>query len=335
MPPTALRNHPVLGLVGKQVVTFRMLLPTSTKQSDLPTHITARSLLSNPPGTPSTGMLSQGVHAADSTRDYFVPNHPANSHIHATNVTKAIQGVNVNTLPTFHPCLQHSNPLPTLVSITININNFLINHPNQALVGYVVNGLYNGFNIGFFGNHQPTKPKNLKSAGENENGIDAAIDKELAWGHTCGPFRYPSIVDLHCLPIGGIVKKDGSCRLIMDLSQPMGCSINEHISKEEFTVQYSHFDEATELVRRAGRHCLMSKVDIKHAFRLLPVRLEDWKLLGYFWKHCYFIDTRLPFGLRSSPAIFNCFADLTCWVIHHVCHLRSLVHYADELFLSQ
>ena len=97
------------------------------------------------PGTPSTGMLSQGVHAADSTRDYFVPNHPANSRIHTTNVTKAIQGVKVNTLPTLHSCLQHSNPLPTLVSITINIvkfNNFLINHPNQALVGYVVNGLW-------------------------------------------------------------------------------------------------------------------------------------------------------------------------------------------------
>ena len=196
-----------------------------------------------------------------------------------------------------------------------------------------MNGLYNGFNIGFFGNHQPTKPKNLKAAGENENGIDAAIDKELAWGHTCGPFRYLPIVDLQCSPIGGVVKKEWSCRLIMDRSQPKGCSINEHISKEAFTVQYSHFDEATELVCRADRHCLMSKVDIKHAFRVLPVRPEDWKLLGHFWKHCYFIDTRLPFRLRSSPAIFNRFANLTCWVTQHIFHLRSLVHYADDYFL--
>ena len=141
---------------------------------------------------------------------------------------------------------------------------------------------------------------------------------EFPSGHTCGPFRHPPMVDLHCSPIGGIIKKDGSCRLIMDLSQPKGLAINECIKKEDFTVQYSHFDEATELVDRVGSHCLMSKVDIKHAFRLLPVRPEDWKLLGYFWKNFYFIDTRLPFGLRSSPGIFNRFANLTCWIIQNI-----------------
>ena len=69
------------------------------------------------------------------------------------------------------------------------------------------------------------------------------------------------MVDLHCSPIGGIIRKDGSCRLIMDLSQPKGLAISECIKKEDFTVQYSHFDEATELVHRVGSHCLMSKVD--------------------------------------------------------------------------
>ena len=196
-----------------------------------------------------------------------------------------------------------------------------------------MHGLYNGFDIGFTATSHITKPKNLKSAGSNETSVDVAIDKELARDHTSGPFRYSPIVDLHCSPIGGIIKKDGSCRLIMDLSQPKGLSINEGILKEDFTVQYSHFDVATKLVREIGSHCLMSKVDIKHAFRLLPVRPEDWKLLGYFWKNYYFIDNRLPFGLRSSPGIFNRFADLTCWVIQNIFQLMSLVHYADDYFL--
>ena len=42
-----------------------------------------------------------------------------------------------------------------------------------------------------------------------------------------------------------------------------------YISKEEFTVQYSHFDAATDLVRKLGIQCFMSKVDIKRAFRFL------------------------------------------------------------------
>ena len=61
----------------------------------------------------------------------------------------------------------------------------------------------------------------------------------------------------------------------MDLSQPRGASINGHISKEEFSVQYTHFDTATDMVRAAGIGCLLSKVDIQHAFRLLPVHSHN------------------------------------------------------------
>ena len=56
-------------------------------------------------------------------------------------------------------------------------------------------------------------------------------------------------------------------------------------------------------------------------------------LLGYYWEGYYFVDTRLPFGLRSSPAIFNQFADLVCWVMQYKFSLPDLVHYADDYFL--
>ena len=47
----------------------------------------------------------------------------------------------------------------------------------------------------------------------------------------------------------------------------------------------------------------------------------------------YFIDTVLPFGLRSSPGIFNQFADLVCWIMHFVFALQQLVHYSDDFLL--
>ena len=41
--------------------------------------------------------------------------------------------------------------------------------------------------------------------------------------------------------------------------------------------------------------------DIKHAFRLCPICLEDRELLGIHWNGHFYVDLCLPFGLRSSP----------------------------------
>ena len=43
----------------------------------------------------------------------------------------------------------------------------------------------------------------------------------------------------------------------------------------------------------------MAKIDLRNAFRLCPIRKQDWLLLGVYWKHRYFIDKCLPFGLQS------------------------------------
>ena len=262
--------------------------------------------------------LRSPQHAADSTEEIFVQNRHANFPMCAINVTKDIPEFNATARPVLSSFLKHVNPLPTNIISQVNtlkLSALLSSHPDKYLVQYVMDGLSNGFDIGFNGISSITRPRNLLSSCENKIKISEAIDKELVRGHTSGPFPSPPFYNLHCSPIGAVIKKDRSCRLVMDLSQPQGSSINEYISKEEFSVKHTHFDEATALVRTAGRSSLLSKVDIRHAFRLLPLRPQDWKLLGYMWEGCYFIDTRLPFGLRSSPGIFNHFAELICWVL--------------------
>ena len=81
------------------------------------------------------------------------------------------------------------------------------------------------------------------------------------------------------------------------------------------------------------KNCLMSKLDIQHAFRLLPVITTQLILLRIFWLGKFFVDTRLPFGLRSSPGIFNRFADAVCWIIQSVYNIKNIVHYSDDFFL--
>jgi hypothetical protein len=57
----------------------------------------------------------------------------------------------------------------------------------------------------------------------------------------------------------------------------------------------------------------MGKVDIKSAYRIIPVHPSDSHLLGMFWQSGFYVDLALPFGLRSAPGIFNSLADLFHW----------------------
>ena len=224
------------------------------------------------------------------------------------------------------PCAQNHH-----VNI-MNISHELRNHPDQSAVTQLLNGLKYGFDIGFRGNFSDTFPKNNSSALKNSEQVSISINKEIQRGHTAGPFIEPPFKHNHISPIGAAIKNDGSARLIMDLSQPSGLSVNDYISKEEFPTNYVHFDVATTLVRKMGRGCFLSKVDIKHAFRLLPVRPEDWPLLVYFWDGHYYVDLKLPFGARSSPSIFTNFADLLCWILTTNYSL-VVIHYADDYLL--
>lgn len=88
-------------------------------------------------------------------------------------------------------------------------------------------------------------------------------------------------------PLGVVPKKDGTWRIIMDLSSPHGHSINDHISKEDFTLHYASFDQALALVALHGKNTLIAKFDIKHAFRLCPVHLADHELVGIHWNSQY------------------------------------------------
>ncbi len=56
----------------------------------------------------------------------------------------------------------------------------------------------------------------------------------------------------------------------------------------------------------------MAKVDLKNAFRICPVRKEDWHLLGICWQNLYYVDKCLPFGLRSAPYLFNMVTERKC-----------------------
>jgi hypothetical protein len=120
----------------------------------------------------------------------------------------------------------------------------------------------------------------------------------------------------------------------LDLSSPRGDSVNDGISRDEFRCQYSKFDDAVDIVLHLGQGSYIGKIDIKHAFRICPVAPEQWPLLCFRWLGQFFTDTRLPFGSRSSPFIFNTFAIALAWIVLNYGTLNFLIHYLDDYFLA-
>ena len=227
------------------------------------------------------------------------------------------------------------NPLPNHPITPIDINKLselLVGHPDKGAVQIITDGLTHGFDIGYRGTYSSTRPRNLRSAREHAAAVSIAIRKELDRGHTAGPFRAPPFAHTHCSPIGAVEKTDGSYSLILDLSSPRREAVNEGIDREEFSMTYSHFDDAVDIVRELGMGSHMAKIDIKHAFRICPVEKAQWPLLCYTWQDAFFVDTRLPFGSRSSPYIFNALADLLMWILLFVAGIRHCIHYLDDYF---
>ena len=150
------------------------------------------------------------------------------------------------------------------------------------------------------------------------------------------PWPLPNLTTprLRCSGLGAVPKKDGRWRMILHLSAPAGTSVNDHINKADFSLHYASFDEAVRMLTALGPGALMAKVDLKSAFRMIPVHPEDWELLGMHWRDHFYIDTCLPFGLRSAPFLFNEVASALQWILQHNYAIRDMLHYLDDYLMA-
>ncbi|TFY57507.1 hypothetical protein EVJ58_g6982 [Rhodofomes roseus] len=146
-----------------------------------------------------------------------------------------------------------------------------------------------------------------------------------------GPFPAPPLADFRCSPLGTVTRKrkPGKFRVINHLSWPDGTSVNDGIADHEAYIAYESFDKAVSELARLGPGTLLAKLDLKDAFRHIPVRPQDWHLLGCQWRGSFYYYITLVFGLKTAPYIFNMFAEALHWIIQR--HIpASLKHYLDD-----
>lgn len=245
------------------------------------------------------------------------------------------------------PLLQHhslfavSTGLPSVSTVgPLKVEVFareLKHHPDRERVAFILNGLQEGFRLGF-DNSRPLKSAkcNKPTAYKHSGVIDAYLANEVQLGRVAGPFSSPPIPSLHISSFSVIPKKGqpGKWRLIVDLSSPHDHSVNDGIDADNYSMHYVRVDEIIRMVAKHGMGALMAKFDVEAAYRNVPIHPKDRYLLGLKWRGQFYVDLALPFGLRSAPFIFNGVADMVEWILINNYELEDLVHYLDDFILA-
>lgn len=214
------------------------------------------------------------------------------------------------------------------------LTTLLQNYPNKTVADQLLHGFTFGFSLNYTGPRGPVSCKNMVSASENKDQLLGKLNKEIQLGRIVGPFDVPPFKNFHCSPIGVLPKKQGGFRLITNLSAPRGNSINEFIDPEICSVNYSSFDQAVNMVQNLGANAQLGKMDISNAFRLLPIRPEDFSLLGFKFLDKYYVDKCLPMGCAISCALFEKFSTFLHWSVEQHSNLNSIVHYLDDFLFA-
>jgi len=206
-------------------------------------------------------------------------------------------------------------------------------HPSREFVGFVFSGCTDGFHLlvdipvgggGF-------ERANLRSATEHPEQVTEYVRKELAEKRFLGPFRMARTAihpDLIVSPWGSVPKTSAVelvvRRVITHLSAgpdpgERAGSVNSFTvggldvlfpTRGDFTFMVSR------LLAKDEGEVLMFKTDLVGAFRVVPLHPALYHLLGFAWEGEYLVDTRLGFGSRSGPFLFQVLSNALHFIIN-------------------
>ena len=208
-------------------------------------------------------------------------------------------------------------------------------HPDPWFASYILRGIKEGFRIGFEWSSDLTSTRrNIPSAYEHPEVVEDYLRAELAVGNFLGPLPSDMLSTGQVVQTSriGVIPKGhntGKWRLITDLSFPKDKSVNDGVSSKFCSLEYTSVDKIAATALAYGKGALLAKIDIKAAYRLIPVHPTDRPLLGIKWQGQLYLDAKLPFGLRSAPKIFNSVADALEWRYRQR-GVTEIDHYLDD-----
>ena len=178
-----------------------------------------------------------------------------------------------------------------------NMANKLAGHPDQRFAHYILAGLQRGFRIGFNHGSASLRQGEGNMKGDNPQAVADYLKAELEANRLSRLSRAEaSTIGVHFSPIGVIPKKGkpGKWWLIVNPSAPSGGSVNDGVDKESIRFSYTSVDVIADRLVALGRGSQLAKMDIKQAYRMIPVHPEDRYLLGMLWEGVAYVDKVRP-----------------------------------------
>lgn len=215
----------------------------------------------------------------------------------------------------------------------------LSNYPEPSLPDAVLGIIQHGARLGYDGPLRGQTRKGVANHYMDEEAL-AAVREGVARAVNCGYSRVAQGGEATIeSPIGAVSKRDGGFRMINDLSWPRDArdgvtttaSVNDGIQYPEGTLRYTTIDRLlSKIVDSDSDDLWVWKVDLKDAFRHLPVAMTDVPLLGFNLDGVSYVDLALNFGGRSSPFLFNLVAEALHWILDN--NGLEADHFLDDFF---
>ena len=162
--------------------------------------------------------------------------------------------------------------------------------------------------------------------GNSKGQMNLIVRKEIAEGMIS-----ETTVQPHCIhALGAVPKLGGKIRPITDCSRPEGQSVNNYCGDllREFT-----FKSVDDVVSMLEPGDFMTVIDIKAAYRAVPLFGEHRKYMGFVWEldgtQKTFLDNRMCFGLRLGPSYFAEISEFIHDVLVNEFGMR-IVNYLDD-----
>ena len=125
---------------------------------------------------------------------------------------------------------------------------FLWGYPGRDLVHFFLQGLSEGFRVGFDYQHTVIKwaRQNLACAISHPTVVDECLQVEVKLSRVAGPLSSSNLQEIHYSRFGVIPKnhQHNKWRLIVDLSHPTNHSVNDGIPKDLCSIKYFTIEDA-------------------------------------------------------------------------------------------
>ena len=207
-------------------------------------------------------------------------------------------------------------------------------HPDREYVQFLVDGMRNGFRIGY--DHKTHSCKscagNMVSARQHPEQVRKYLATEMAEGRIIGPVDSSAVaarIQISCFAVIPKPHQLEKWRLITDLSFPEGSSVNDRIPSRLCSMSYTSVDAAISMVLNIGRGAVMAKFDhIPADTRSSCGSSSPGNEVGRLSVYGQSSTVRL----RSAPKLFTAVADALLWIIgsHGI---REGIHYLDDFLI--